>query len=89
MTAKEILKKYFHGLTDEQFEKMVSEYPINNVFGAMNEYAWLIADNAVYEMRTRVDVNVLDAWDRGYNAGIIEAMKILSRVSRIKQLTEE
>ena len=36
---KEILRKYFHGLTDKQFEEKVSRFPLNNVFGAMEEYA--------------------------------------------------
>ncbi len=37
MRAKKILRKYFHGLTDEQFGKDVSEYPLNNVISAMEE----------------------------------------------------
>ena len=73
----------------EFYDKRLEEDSTIGSVQLMNEYARHIAENAVDEMRTRVDVNVLDAWDRGYNAGIIEAMKILSRVSRIKQLTEE
>ena len=79
MTAKEILKKYFHGLTDEQFEKMVSEYPMNNVFGAMNEYARLIAENVVEE-------HMIDM-DHPFISIQRETAKLI--LSRIKQLTEE
>ena len=79
MTAEEILKKYFHGLTDEQFEKMVSEYPMNNVFGAMNEYAWLIAEKAVEE-------HMIDM-DHPFISIQRETAKLI--LSRIKTLTEE
>ena len=79
MTAKEILKKYFHGLTDEQFEKMVSEYPMNNVFGAMNEYARLIAENAVEEHMIDIDHPFISIQR--------ETAKLI--LSRIKTLTEE
>lgn len=34
---KAILRKYFHGLTDEQFAEDISTYPLGNVFGAMDE----------------------------------------------------
>ena len=80
MTAKEILNKRKFN-PDEPIALSESE-----VEDLMNEYARHIAEQAVDEMRTRVDVNVLDAWDRGYNAGIIEAMKILSR--KTNQLTQ-
>ena len=36
---KAILRKYFHGLTDEQFAEDISRYPLRDVLGAMDEYA--------------------------------------------------
>jgi threonyl-tRNA synthetase len=34
---KKILRKYFHGLSDEQFNEDVTEYPLNSVLGAIEE----------------------------------------------------
>ena len=34
---KEILRKYFHGLSDEQFNEDVAKYPLSSVLGAIKE----------------------------------------------------
>ena len=69
-------------MTDEQFEKMVSEYPMNNVFGAMNEYAWLIAEKAIHEVSNEYTFTT---------AFETRAVTLFGNeiISRIKQLTEE
>ena len=46
---KAILRKYFHGLTDEQFAEDISRYPLANVLRAMDDYALQIAQEAVRE----------------------------------------
>ena len=49
-TEIKILRKYFHGLTDEQFNEDVSKWPLNNVLGAIKEAAkqeWISVDDDV------------------------------------------
>ena len=58
---KAILRKYFHGLTDEQFAEQVSEWPLNNIFGAMDEHTLQVVREAVVEamstMKIRSDIH--------------------------------
>ena len=47
---KKILRKYFHGLTDEQFSEDVSKWPLNNVLEAIREAAkqkWISVEEDV------------------------------------------
>ena len=76
--AKKVLRKYFHGLTDSQFEEMLSEYPINNVFGAMDEYSLRIAEKAIRDYQG-------ESWTGRW---LSESMACDEILSRIKELTE-
>ena len=67
---KTILRKYFHGLTDEQFAEDISRYPLANVLRAMDDYALQIAQEAVrgqkqkYMRQSEIDMEVSVVLDR-------------------------
>lgn len=76
--AKKVLRKYFHALTDSQFEEMLSEYPMNNVFGAMNEYSLRITEKAIQDYQG-------ESWTGRW---LSESMACDEILSRVKELTE-
>lgn len=49
MTAnqKEALRPYFHGITDERFEEMITEWPLNNISKGMNDYTLQVVEKAM------------------------------------------
>ena len=44
-TAKSILRSHLHGLSDEQFEVQISQFPLNEVMFAMKSYAQQYANS--------------------------------------------
>lgn len=43
----EVIRPYFHGLTDEQFQEEINKFPLNNISEAMNDYIISFLDKAV------------------------------------------
>jgi hypothetical protein len=86
---KEALRPYFHGLTDDQFNGMLAEYPLNSISQAMNDYAVKLAEKAIDQLEDEHPYKKPDDLFSfsTYREGMNDGFGLVA--DRIKTLTKE